>query len=151
MNPLQETKWVNSVPPAILVDNATLGFTELDTLGYDYLTVALIMGATDIAVTAAGLTESDTAGSGHASITATVLGTATDAYGTTSVLPVATADNGIFLWEIDLRGRKRYIDATITIGDGTVGGYYTVISILSRAEGIKQTLTGRNLLGCMQL
>jgi hypothetical protein len=149
-NPLQNTKWVQCVHPAALVDNASLTFDELDTKGYDYCTIALLVGATDIAATACKLTESDTSGSGHADITPSIYGTATDIDGSTSALPTATDDEGIFLWEIDLRGRKRYIDATITIGDGTAGGYYTAFAILSRGENTKLTKTGRNLSGCLQ-
>jgi len=150
MNALQQTKWLNLCPPAILVDNASLAVTELDTKGYDHCTIALIMGATDIACSAATLTEGDTSGSGHANITLSIYGTATDIDAATSALPTATDDNGVFLWEFSLTGRKRYIDATITVGDGTVGGYYTVVAILSRGENVKLTKTGRGLAGCLQ-
>ncbi|HUU95142.1 MAG TPA: hypothetical protein VM487_05340, partial [Phycisphaerae bacterium] len=73
MNPLQNTKFLNSVPPeAIHADTTGFGFTEIDTLGYDYLTIIITLGATDIGLTALALTEGDTSGSGHANITGTV-------------------------------------------------------------------------------
>jgi hypothetical protein len=70
MIPAQMTKFLNLTPPGALVDAASLAVTELDTLGWDYAQILLIMGATDIACSACILTESDTAGSGHANIAA---------------------------------------------------------------------------------
>jgi len=130
----QLTKLVNLTPPAAIVDDASLAVAELDTLGYDYCEFIVILGATDIALTALTLTESDSAGTGHGNITASIWGTADNHVGSTSTLPSATDDNGFFKYEINLTNRKRYIDATITVGDGTAGGFYTVIAILSRAK-----------------
>ncbi len=135
-------KFVNSVPPAALIDDASAAFTELDTIGYNFLRVVVILGATDIGLTAVTLTESDTAGSGHANITGCIWGTSANIAGSTSTLPSATDDNGIFLFEVDLRGRKRYIDATVTVDDGTVGGYVTVLSILSEDDTAPTTAAG---------
>lgn len=149
-NPLQQTKFVNLTPPGALVDNASLAVTELDTKGWDYCRIVLMLGATDIDCSAATLTEGDTSGSGHANITPSIYGTATDIDAATSALPTATDDNGFFVWEFDLRGRKRYIDATITVADGTVGGYYCVFAELYRGENVKLTKTGRGLAGCLQ-
>ena len=132
--PSQKQKLVNLTPPAAIVDDASLTVAELDTEGFDRVQIVLIMGATDIACTAAKLTESNAAGSGHADITNSIYGTAADVAGDTSSLPAADDDNGFFVWDVDLRYRKRYIDATITVGDGTAGGFYTVIAILSRGD-----------------
>jgi len=44
----------------------------------------------------------------------------------------ADSDNDIHAFEVDLIGRKRYIDFEITGGDGSAGTYLTVIAILSR-------------------
>jgi len=135
----QQTKKVNLTPPGALVDDASLTVAELDTLGFDYCEILLILGATDIGMTALTLTESDTAGSGHANVTAGIWGTAANHVGTSSTLPSATGDDGIFVFQIDLRKRKRYLDLTATVDDGTAGGYYTVIAILSRAKEAPQT------------
>ena len=151
MIPLQMTKFINSVPPAVLVDGATLALTEIDCLGWDYATIMLITGATDIGVTAMILTDGDTSGSGHANITLSNFDGQADVEGGTAVLPSATDDNGIFVWELDLKKRKRYIDATITVGDGTVGGYYTVVTILSRGAKPPVGMTARGCVGIIRI
>jgi hypothetical protein len=151
MNALQQTKWFNLCPPATLVDNASLTVTELDTKGWDYAQIFVFLGATDIAMSALAVTESDTTGSGHDNVTGLIYGTSTDIDGSTSALPTATDDNGIFLFEIDLRGRKRYLDLTATVGDGTAGGYYMVGAILSRGESPPTSVSGRGLDGCVRV
>jgi hypothetical protein len=130
----QDVKYVSITPPAVISDNATLTTAEIDTLGWDHMTIVLYEGATDIAMTALAVTESDTAGSGHANITGLVWGTSTNIDGTTSALPSATDDNLFQIAQIDLRGRKRYIDVTATTGDGAAGSYVTILGILTKAE-----------------
>jgi hypothetical protein len=144
----QNEKWVNLTPPAAIVDNASLTIAELDCKGWDYAEIILITGATDIALTAAKLTESDTAGSGHADITGTRFGTDNNISGSASTLPSATDDNGIFKWELDLRKRKRFLDGVITVGDGTSGGFYVVVAKLSRGEISPNTAAEA---GCSQI
>jgi len=128
------TKYVSLTAPGALVDDASLTVAELDTLGFDHCEIILRLGATDIGVTACILTDGDTSGSGHNNIAASNFNGQTNAVGDTAVLPSATDDDGFFVWSLDLRKRKRYIDATITVGDGTVGGYYSVMAILSNAK-----------------
>lgn len=129
---LKNVKYVAVTPPAAIVDNASYTTGEIDTLGFAYLTIVAHLGATDIAMTALKVTESDTSGSDHADVTGLVYGTSTDIDGNTSALPSATDDNKFFVFNIDLRGRKRYIDVTATAGDGTAGTFLTIIGILSR-------------------
>ena len=138
-------KILNLTPPAAIVDNASLTVTEIDTNGYDYCNILVFLGATDIAMTALAVTESDTTGSGHANVTGLVFATSTNTAGSTSALPTATDDNDIFEFQIDLRYRKRYLDLTATVGDGTSGGYYTVIALLSRADEPPFTATARGV------
>ena len=151
MNFAQQTKVLNLTPPAALVDNASLTITELDTLGYDYAVIELILGATDINVSAMILTEGDTSGSGHANITLSNFDGQEESDGTTAALPTALQDNGIFRWELDLTKRKRYIDATITIADGTAGGYYVVRAELFRAKETPATTALRGLTACIRI
>lgn len=148
MNPLQNTKFVNLTPPAAIVDNASYTVAELDTKGWDYATILFILGATDIAMTALKVTESDTAGSGHADVTGLIAGTSTNIDGATSALPSATDDNKIVAFEIDLRKRKRYLDLTATAGDGTAGTFAACIAILSRGKESPVSMTER---GCVQV
>ena len=148
MIPAQDCKWLNSAPPVAIIDDGSLAVTEIDTLGYDYAEIIVCLGATDIALTAMAITESDVTASGHANVTGLISGTSANIAGSTSTLPSATNDNGIFLFEIDLRGRKRFLDATITVGDGTVGGFYTCVTRLSRSKISPQTAAEK---GCVEV
>lgn len=141
-------KLVSITPPAAISDNASLTTGEIDTLGWDFLTIIVYEGATDIAMAALSITESDTAGSGHANITGLVWGTSTNLDGVTSALPSATDDNLFQLAQIDLRGRKRYIDMTATTGDGAAGTYIAILGILSRADVSPSTMAG---MGCNEV
>ena len=79
--------------------------------------------------------ESDDSGmSGAADVSGLVFGTSTNIAGSTSTLPSATDDNKFFIFEIDLRARKRYLDLSATAGDGAAGTYMAAWVELSRAE-----------------
>lgn len=140
---VQNTKYINVTPPAAIVDNAAFTTTEVDTLGFDYATFVVSLGATDIAMAALKVQESDTSGSGFADISGLDTDGDTDTDGNTSTLPTATDDNDIFVFEVDLRGRKRYLDISATAGDGTNGTYASILCILSRAEETPVTATQR--------
>ncbi len=127
-------KLVSITPPAAISDNATLTTGEIDTLGWSYLTIVVYEGATDIAMAALSVTQSDTAGSGHANVTGLIWGTSTNIDGSTSALPSATDDNLFQVAQIDLKGKKRYIDVTATTGDGAAGTYIAILGILSRPQ-----------------
>lgn len=129
----QRQKFVAITPPQAIVDNTSWTTAEIDTNGFDYCTIVVHLGATDIAMAALAVTESDTSGSGHANVTGLVWGTSTNTAGSTSTLPSATDDNKFFLCQIDLRARKRYLDLTMTAGNGTAGTYAVAFAILERA------------------
>jgi hypothetical protein len=141
MNPMQAVKYVQITPPGVIKDNASWTTAEIDTLGWDYMTIVVQLGATDIAMAALAVTESDTSGSGHANVTGLVWGTSTNIDGSTSALPSATDDNTFQVAQIDLRYRKRYIDLTATAGDGTAGTYASILGILSRGKDAPTTAT----------
>jgi hypothetical protein len=147
MNEMQKVKYVSITPPAAIVDNASYTTASIDTAGWDYLTVVAYLGATDIAMTALKLQTSDTDGS-YADLTGAVYGTSTDIAGSTSALPSSTDDNGFFVFEVDLRGKKRYFDLVATAGDGAAGTYLTAFAILSRGEQPATTASGR---GCKNI
>lgn len=143
-NPLQDTKFVNLVPPVAIKDNTGWTTTEVDTLGYDYATFVINLGATDIAMAALKLTETDTSGCSGSDVTGAIFGTSADIAGTTSALPTAADDGDIFVIEVKLGGsRKRYLDLTATAGNGTTGTYLSGICILSRAENAPRTAAER--------
>ena len=116
--------------PQAISDNSIMGTTEIDTAGYDYLKMFVILGATDIAMVSMRIQESDVTASGMADVTGLI------AVGTTGNerLPTATDDNKIFAFFVDLKARKRFIDPIITTGDGTAGSYVAVIYELCRAK-----------------
>jgi len=134
MSKLHDAKFVQVIAPAAIVDNASYTTNEVDTLGYHYATFVFNLGATDIAMAALKIQESDTSGSGMADIAATVLGTATDIDGATTALPSDADDNKFVVIQLDLRGRKRYLDMTATAGDGSAGTFAACTCILTRAD-----------------
>lgn len=140
----QTNKLFNVCPPAAIVNNGSLTCNVIDTLGFRFCRVAVILGATDIALTALKLQESDvkasaTALTGGADVTGAVFGTSNNDTGSASTLPSATDDNKFFTFEIDLRGRKRYLLPVVTIGNGSTGGFATVIAELDRGENTPTT------------
>ena len=116
------------------VDNTSFTVAELDTVGYQELLLVISFGNVPADTSAVTLTESDTAGSGHANVTAGVIGTAADMDGTTSVLPTAAAGDGdAIVMQVDLRPRKRYLDLTITAGNGSgTATQCSVVAVLGR-------------------
>lgn len=139
----QSCKFVAMTPPAAISDNATLTVAEVDTSGFDYMQIFVILGATDIATVTLKVTESDSAGSGHADVTGLIWGTSANIAGATSTLPSATDDDKCFLFEIDLRARKRYIDMSVVTGNGTLGTYIAIHGLLWRAKDLPVTATER--------
>jgi hypothetical protein len=119
MEQLQQAKKGIAILPQTL-DNATATSYVIDTAGVDYVNIDVVIGATDIALTALKVQESDaitdsTTLSSGADITGLVYG----ANGST--LPSATDDNKIFSFEINTQGRKRYLQLVAVAGNGTTG------------------------------
>jgi len=135
----QNAKYVLVTSPVAIVNNASWTTAEIDTAGWDYAEVAFCMGANDIDVTALKVTESDTSGSGHVDVPGLVYGTSANIAGSTSALPLATDDDSIFKFEIDLKNRKRYLDFVATNGNGAAGGFACIVARLSRAENAPTT------------
>ena len=128
-------------PPAAIVDNASPTTNEIDTLNWDYLDIYVVLGATDIAMAALKLTESDASGSGHADISGADFNSNTQSV----TLPSATADNTVQAFHVDLLGRKRYIDVVATAGDGAAGTYVAIIAVLSRGKEHPNSAAERGL------
>lgn len=144
-------KFVSITPPAAIIDNASATTAEVDTKGWDHAQIWVYLGATDIAMTALKVTESDASGSGHADITGAVFGTSTDIDGSTSALPSASDDNKAFVVDIDMRGRKRYLDLTATCGDGSTGTYLAAWAILWNGDTCPVSKTGHNVGGMLKV
>ncbi len=144
-------KTVMITQPAAIVDNAAFTTAEIDTKGFRFAEIFVALGATDIALTVLKVQESDTSGSGFADITGTRFGTDANDTGSTSTLPSATDDNKLYKFEIDLRGRKRYLDLNMTIGDGTVGGFAVAWVNLHEAENCPTSATDKGIAQLMRV
>lgn len=152
MHSEQMDKFFSITPPAAIVDNASLTTATIDTLGFSYCRVLVYYGAMDIASTALKIQESDDSGmSGAADVTGLVYGTSSDIAGSTSALPAATDDNKCFSFEIELKGRKRYLDLVATMGDGTAGSYVTAFALLSRASDVPVSKTERGFANILRV
>lgn len=120
MESLQGVKKGICVLPQVL-DNATATSYVIDTAGVDYVNIDVVIGATDVALTALKVQESDVA------TDSTTLDTGADitglVYGASgaAALPTATDDNKIFSFEINTQGRKRYLQLVAVAGNGTTG------------------------------
>ena len=144
MKKAQTSKLVKITPPAAIANNTSPATSSVDTKGFRYARIVLFLGATDIALTALKVQEADD-DSTYSDITGTVMGTDNNTGGSASTLPSATDDNKFFVFEIDLRGRKRYLDLVMTGGDGAAGTYATALAILSRAKVVPDSVTEKGL------
>jgi len=132
MDEIQRAKFVQVIAPAAIVDNASFTTAEIDTLDYDYATIVFNLGATDIAMAALKVQESDTSGSGFADIDGLDMNGDTAIDGNAAALPSADDDNSVIVFQVDLRGRKRYLDLVATAGNGATGTYGSAVAILTK-------------------
>jgi hypothetical protein len=130
-------KVINVTPPAAIIDNTSALTTAIDTIGFRYCQILVSLGATDIAMTALKVQQSDTDGS-YADVTGLVYGASGAA-----ALPIATSDNGVYVFNIDLRGKKRFLDVVATFGDGSVGGFVSILALLFEGEDTPRSATER--------
>jgi hypothetical protein len=133
----QASKIVSITPPAAIIDNASATTASVDCKGWDYAVITVYLGAMDIAVSAMKLQEADD-DSTYADITGATFAAA---------LPQATDDNKFYRFFVDLKGRKRYLDLVLTLGDGAAGTYCTAWAELSRGENAPYDATTRGLGG----
>lgn len=124
--------------PGAIVDNASFTTATIDTIGFRYLTIVIMLGALDVALAAFKLSESDAA-----NMSGAVDMEGADFSVSPATLPAATDDNKLYAIHVNLIGRKRYVDLTLTGGDGTAGTYAASFAILSRAAEVPSDATGR--------
>ena len=133
--PTQSMKFINIIPPGVIVDNGSYTSTAVDTAGWDHCTFVVTLGASDIAMAALKVQEDEDSAIGSATdVTGLVFGTSTNDAGATSALPSATDDNKVYVCEVDTKHRQRYLDVVATAGDGSAGTYISAIAILSNGE-----------------
>lgn len=123
-----DAKTVQSVWPQAAVNNASYTCASTDTLNFCLATLRIHLGATDAALSAMKLQESD-----DNSTWSDVPGG--DFSVSPATLPTATSDNSIYEVQVSLRGnRKRYLKPVITVGNGATGAFVSAEFILSRGE-----------------
>jgi len=106
-------KKVSITPPAAIIDNAAAATASFKRDGADYVIITAYIGAIDIAAVTFKVQHSDT-DSGYTDIT-----------GSDLVANItATVDNGFVSWFI--RPSKKWLDVSITLGDGAAGTYIAV-------------------------
>lgn len=100
------------------VDNTAFTTTEIDTKGYAKMAIIASFGNVPATVASMTVTQSDTTGSNHTAYI--TVGTTTDIAGATTVLPTAADGDGkSLLFHVNLDGKKRYHDLTVTAGNGS--------------------------------
>ena len=128
MNTLQAVEVRELIAPAAIVDAAAFTTNAIDMKGVAEALFIIQFGAMDIAATAFKLQESE----------ASNMGSATDVSGadfsvSPLTLPAGTVDNTIWLIHVSNRGnRKRYLDVSLTGGDGSAGTYAAGTVVLTK-------------------
>jgi hypothetical protein len=132
-----KNKIVAVTTPGAIVDNAAFTTNTIDTRGFAFITIIVLLGALDVALAAFKLRESN----------ADDMSAAVDVdgadYSTDSTLPAATDDNKLYAIHVNLKGRKRYLDLTLAGGDGTAGAYACAVAILSEASEVPSSTEAR--------
>ena len=127
-----------------IVDNASYSSTVLDMQGSDGAAIYIRLGATDIALTALKVQESDTITDSTTLASATDIPLA-DFSVAPLTLPSATDDNkwyGVYIPNVG--NRKRYWNVLCTVGNGSLGGYVTAHALYGKIE-VPNTMTERGL------
>lgn len=136
MNNAQMGKYVVAIAPAAIIDDASAVAAEIDTLGAGYTEIVLQLGATDVAMTALKLQESDTSGGSFTDVTGADFSTGLDTEGNALALPSDTDDNQTCVFHVNNIGRKRFLKVVATFGNGTTGGFIAGIARLSHLSQV---------------
>lgn len=152
----QNMKVVKVIAPAAIVDaDDPVGAygdanpVSIDTLGYHYLDIYVMLGATDIDMTALGVFAGDVAAAGaddtdFAAVTGAVFS------GTTGEGRIPQDDDDGKIFHVGIANPAtygRYFALDATCGDGTAGTYITAWAVLSRADESPNTATARGFAG----
>lgn len=133
-----KNKYVPVTSPGAIVDNAGFTTNTIDTKGFAFITIIVVLGALDVALAAFKLRESNADDmSGAADIAGADFSVAP------ATLPAATDDNKLYALHVNLKGRKRYLDLTLTGGDGAAGTFATAVAILSEASEVPSSAEAR--------
>jgi hypothetical protein len=137
------TKDVVSVYPQARVNNASFSVTSVDRRDFDYATLEVTLGTTDVGLTTFKLQEADD--------NSTWTDVAGGDFSVSGVLPSSSNSNTLWAWDINLTGRKRYLRPVITVGAGSLGAFLTAKFKLFRAEQTPYNAASRNLAGVLDI
>jgi len=144
MNMFQNFKRVQAIRPQVL-DGASATSYVIDLAGATECNIVLSVGATDAAITALKLQESDTKTDATTLATGTdctglVFGTSADPLtGSTSVTPTATSDGYAYCLSFNTKNRKRFVQLVATAENTTVGAALSADAFLLLEQGPKST------------
>jgi len=134
MNPIQQAKFVAAIKPGAILDDASATAEVIDTTGWDYVTIGIQLGATDIALTALKVQNSATSGGSYVDITGATFDGGSGMGGETLTLPSATDDGKVYAFQIDMRNKNPFLKVVATVGNGSTGGYVSGLAVLSRGK-----------------
>lgn len=134
MNLMQQAKYVRAISPAAIINNSSASATVIDARDFDYCTIVVQLGATDIALTALKVEASTTSGGVYTDITGATFSGGTSPDGTVLALPSSTDDNQTCVFQIDLRGKNPFLRVVATFGSGSTGGFIAATAILTKAH-----------------
>ena len=138
MNNLQEAKTVWVTEPGAVVDNTAFTTAAVDCKGFSRARIVIGLGATDIALAALSLNESDDSGMSNSSAVP-----GTDFSVSPLTLPDADDDKTLYAIHLNLSGRKRYLDVSLTAGNGSAGTYAVVWADLYGGQVAPVSAEGR--------
>jgi hypothetical protein len=155
-------KVVSVIPPTITLTVGSAGGTGyLDTRGFDHLQLILseIIQTETVQIATLIIGENDTVPANAAGLTP-IPALSCAAAVTTTALNVLPSPNSVvsnlYRWNIDLKGRKRYIGINYIPGVTASVDHVSCIGILSRcqsgpAEAVSTSLTGTTILSALRL
>jgi hypothetical protein len=130
------TKIVPMILPQAIKDDADFvgafgdsAPVSVDTNGYEFATIDIILGATDIAIAELQLYHGDVVASGADDTDFSAITGATF-----STLPSATDDNKVFRIQVGLADKKRYLCLGLKAGNGSTGTFAVANCTLSNAR-----------------
>lgn len=139
MNERSRIRTVQAIAAAT-VDDGTFTAIPIDTRGYNEAYFVFQLGATDIAMTALKLQESDTSGGTYTDVPGAAFG-ATGA----PALPTANDDGNSFQINLRLDGRKPFLRLLATAGNGSTGVAAYAYAVLLSPSVWPQTAAERGV------
>lgn len=131
-------RWFQHIAPSATNSSSTSTTTAFDTAGYDYLELVFSQGtvSTGLTLSTLALQEGDSSTTATTNITGAIAGTSTPLFasaGAGSNLPSSSTNGTLQVFNIDLKGRKRWMNLS-AIASSSTGLPCDAIARLSRSE-----------------